>query len=414
MPGPLPYHRRLQKLLAREYPEIWRWFASDTFHRDMREEWRLELLKTTYRLSADDHPDLHDRVRKTLQAFAIDAPWTLYQSQNHDGLPNAALAYLPGEVQLIFYGPILERLDDDELDVLLGHEVAHYYFYELENHAFFTMTRVLQALASDDMADPAHLESARLASLHTEILADRGAFSATGNLDASVRLLVKLCTDAAKVNAASYLQQAAEIFDREEVETDGITHPEVFIRTRALELWSRYVDDPQTTEDELETPVAAMMDRDLRFEGLDLLGQEELRRRTFNLIRRLLHPLWMRTDAALAHARLFFERAPIFVGVDEPPAPPSAAHDEELARYFAYVLTDFVALTRELEDGAVAIAFARATELGIDELLADILHKELGITKTLLKRIRRETPSILATLGSGDAGDDGPSSEAAS
>lgn len=408
LPAPLPYHFRLQRFLAREYPEIWRWFSSDTFRHEAREELRLELLKTTYRLSPEDHPELHARVEKTLQALGLDAPWTLYQSQGDGSGANAALAYMPGEVHMIFFGDMLSLVDDEELDVLLGHELTHFYFYELENHDFFTSTRVLRALANDEPADPSHLESLRLEGLHTEILADRGAFSVTGNLDASVRLLVKTSTGATTVNAESYLKQADEIFGHGDIKTDGITHPEVFIRARALELWSTYVDDPGMEPADLEEPIGAMIHGRLRFDSLDLLGQEELRRQTFRLIRRLLDPHWMRTDAAVAHARLFFGPTPVFQEGEADAPLPTAHHDEELARYFAYVLTDFVALTRDLEDGAVAAAFARAGELGIDDLLSEILHKELRITKTVLKRIRRDTPSILSGLGGGESTSQAP------
>lgn len=405
LPSPLPYHRRMQSLLQRRYPKIWTWFASGAYQEKHRRELQLELLKTTYRLTPEAHPELHERLRQAAGRLGLEAPWTLYQGQtglDDESRCNASLAYVPGEIHLIFRGPILKVLDSGELDALIGHELTHYLFYQQEEHRFFVAARILNALARDELADPAYLESLRLYDLFTEILADRGAYAVTGRVEPAVRLLVKVCTGAESVDAASYLEQAEEIFGQEVVETAGISHPELFIRARALELWRRYVDDSASTEQAVDGPVDGMIQGKLRFSSLDLIRQHELARHTRGLIHRLLHPTWMRTDAALAHARLFFnDFEPVEDEIESSGLRPEDLRDEELRRYFVYVLTDFVALTRELEDGAVAAAFARAEELGLGDLLAETLHQELRITKTVLKRIRRDTSSIL-TSAAGD------------
>ena len=254
---------------------------------------------------------------------------------------------------------------------------------------------MLGAMAGDELADPAHLESLRLDSLYTEILADRGAYAVTRDVSAAVRLLVKIGLGAREVNAESYLQQAAEIFDSEGVETAGISHPEIFIRSRALELWAGYVDGEERPEP-MEDRIESMIQGTPRFDQLDLLGQERFREQTKSLLQIFLEPAWIRTGAAMAHAGLFFDD--IEADSEEPASMGEPPVDPGLQRYFSYVLTDFVALTRELEDGAVAQAYKCAEILEVADQLTVILNKELRIPKKTLTRIRKEHPKILQSL----------------
>jgi hypothetical protein len=56
-------------------------------------------------------------------------------------------------------------------------------------------------------------------------------------------MLVKVQTGVQDVSPDSYLRQADEIFARGPAKTEGLTHPEAFIRARAVKLWAE--NDPE-------------------------------------------------------------------------------------------------------------------------------------------------------------------------
>src|SRR5262245_56249716 len=87
---PLPYQLELRDYLKSRERELWDWFASARAQADYTENLRMELLKSTYRLDADAHPDLCRAVAEAKAALSLDIPVTVYQAQNSLA-PNAAL-----------------------------------------------------------------------------------------------------------------------------------------------------------------------------------------------------------------------------------------------------------------------------------------------------------------------------------
>jgi len=77
---PLPYHIELREYLRSEERELWNWFASARAKADYTENLRLELLKSTYRLDAEGHPELYKTVEEAKSRLQLDIPVTLYQA----------------------------------------------------------------------------------------------------------------------------------------------------------------------------------------------------------------------------------------------------------------------------------------------------------------------------------------------
>src|SRR6266581_8859243 len=92
---PLPYHVELRDYLKSHERELWNWFASAQAKADYTENLRMELLKSTYRLDADAHPQLYQSVDEAKAGLRLDMPVTLYQAQNSPQL-NALLFHIPG------------------------------------------------------------------------------------------------------------------------------------------------------------------------------------------------------------------------------------------------------------------------------------------------------------------------------
>jgi hypothetical protein len=87
---PLPYHRTLCAYLRRHERELWNWFASAQAQADYTEHLRLELLKGTYRLDAENHSDLYRLVDEVTERLELKIPVTVYQAQNTTRLKTAA------------------------------------------------------------------------------------------------------------------------------------------------------------------------------------------------------------------------------------------------------------------------------------------------------------------------------------
>src|SRR5690349_24223483 len=107
---PLPYHSELRDYLKAEEPDLWNWFSSAQAKADYTENLRLELLKTTYRLDPEGHPELNQCVSEAKARLQLDIPITLYQAQNSHQI-NAALFYIPGQGHIVFSGPVLTLLN---------------------------------------------------------------------------------------------------------------------------------------------------------------------------------------------------------------------------------------------------------------------------------------------------------------
>ncbi len=381
---PLPYHEALANYLQEAESEAWEWFASNQAQSDYAEELRLELLKQTYRLDPATHPEVFRMLDQARTGLTPDLPVTLYQSQKNHGT-NAAIFCLPGEAHIVFEGNVLQLLTPGELLGVFGHELAHYRLWNESAGRFFVADRMAQAMASEARAEPSHGESARLLRLYTEIYADRGALCVTGDSDPVISGLVKLATGLTQVDAASYVKQADEVFARSKARTEGLSHPETFIRARAVRLWAE-------KSPEADSEVTRMIEGTLSLEKLDLLGQRRLTDFTHRWLRLLLRAPWFQSEPVKAHARLYFPELQF---------PPAEHTDEDLLAalrempvnvrdYFCYLLLDFSAVDPELEDEPLKAAYLLAQKVDWEDRLEALSVKELKLKKRDAKRVREE------------------------
>src|SRR5882762_4913016 len=273
--SPLAYHVELRDYLKSSERELWGWFSLAQAKADFTENLRLELLKSTYRLDAEGHPELYKIVEEAKSRLQLDIPVTLYQAQNSPQI-NAGLFFMPGEGHVVFSGPLLTLLNAEELKSVIGHELAHYHLWGRDNGEFHITDRLILAVANDPRAAVSHEQTARRYRLYTEIFADRGSLCVTDDMDTVIGGLVKIQTGLSQVSATGYLKQAEEIFAKGNVATEGLSHPETFIRARSLVLW-------QEQRDNAAAQISAMIEGAAAFDELDVIGQTRLRNATRQL-----------------------------------------------------------------------------------------------------------------------------------
>jgi hypothetical protein len=385
---PLPYHVEVRDYLKSREREVWEWFASARAKADYTEHLRLELLKSTYRLDAEGHPDLYASVNEAKTRLQLDIPVTLYQAQNSSQL-NASLFFIPDEGHIVFSGPVLTLLNADELKSVLGHELAHYHLWRREEGEFHIADRLLQAVAGDPRAASSHEQTARRYQLYTEIFADRGSLLVTSDVNPVVAGLVKIHTGLPQISASGYLKQAEEIFAKGAVASEGQSHPEAFIRARALALWKEQSANASVR-------IAEMIEGTVALEDLDLMDQARLTGNTRRLLEYFLQPKWMRTPAVLGHARLFFDDFQPAATRDLTCLDGLKADDAKLREYVCYLLLDFVTADPELEDMPLAAALELSRQLGMDTHFEKLAAKELKMKVKDVRRLKEEAAEMLA------------------
>lgn len=374
-------------------PEVWAWYSdAERLNQDAGEV-RLSLLRDSYRMDAEGHPELFAEIAAAQAALGLgDIEVHAYQAQGQGG-PNAAICYLPGEAHLIFSGPILTLLSPLELRAVIGHELAHYLLWQMEDGAFYLADRILHHSAAHPSAESSHGQSARLWSLATELFADRGSYQASACLDTAVASLVKTCTGLSQVSGKSYLGQAAEIFSKSRPKTDQLTHPETYMRAFALKLW---VEE----EADLEAAVARMLEEGEGLDDLDLIQQEKLAGLTRRFLEDHLRPAWFRSEAVLAHARLFFPDFSPGDVADESLLPELLELSKARREYLCQVMLDFCAVDPGLEDIPLAAAIERAREMECLGHFEKIAAKELKVKAKDLKRLKEQAAGILTSTSS--------------
>ena len=385
--SPLPYHLEMVDYLQAREPDLWKWFSADRLRAEHNDTVRMDLLKSTYRIEPDASPSLHAAAREVSEKMGLGAPLTLYQSAVTGAL-NMGLAYIPGEAHLILTGPVADTLTPVELRCVLGHEFTHFSLLEGWRD-YLVASQLLDAMANDESASTAHVASARLFGLYTEVYCDRGAYQATSDLAATVSALVKIETGLTAVSAASYLRQSDEIFAKGHPRTEGVTHPETFIRVKATRLWvEEPLQEDRVLRDIIEGPLC--------LDELDLLGQQALTGATRRLITEFLRPRWLQTDLTLAHAQLFFDDFKPSPGMDvlEPDELP--AGDDKVRDYFCYVLLDFAVADGDLEDAPLAAALLLADRLGLKERFFTLAVKELNLRKKQVETLEASAQTIVA------------------
>ena len=95
--GALPYHEDVAGHLQTGEAALWSWFESDQFSQNYADRVKLELLKSTYRLTRADHADVYALADTAAERLSLDLPVTVYQGYGGKGVANAELDEADGE-----------------------------------------------------------------------------------------------------------------------------------------------------------------------------------------------------------------------------------------------------------------------------------------------------------------------------
>lgn len=384
MLSPLQYHEITTRFLQNQ-SLVWQFFASHNHKEEQLKQFKADLLKNTYKFDDTAHPELYKKVNLSKEKLDLPIPVVLYQAQHTEEM-NASIVYINGEVHIVFSGKIMQLLSDDELLAIIAHELSHVKLYTRLNGDVEVADRIITTIANHQGSTPAHYETARLFKLYTEIYCDRGAYIVTENYAPIVASLVKISTGLQAVNANSYIKQAEEIFAAEaDTKTGGVSHPENFIRARAIWLWHK-------KGHEAEQEIKQMIEGSANLDELDLFKQCQVSFITEELITLLLQPQWMQSPQVIALGKQYFGQLQLSRVPDKNSllSQIETTHDN-IKDYLTYVLYDFATADKALEDIPLGYCFFLADELKLDKAFANAVKKERKLTDKKISVLKKQT-----------------------
>lgn len=378
---PLPYHLRVVEYLKRSEPEVWRWASSFAVQEQHLQDMRAGLLRETYRLAPESHPEAYAVCGRVMAKLEIDAPVTLYQAGAES--MNAALVYLPGEVHVLFYGAVLEKLGEEELTALLGHELSHYRLWSMDGGDYYIASRILDHTLADPGAGASHLNTARLYGLYTEIYADRGAAFVVGEPGPSISTLVKVQTGIQTVDAAAYLAQARELEAGDQRSSEAYSHPETYLRAQAVDKWAQ-------SDEGLDDWLRRRLQGPLSMAKLDLIEQLRLEILTRSFIARFIAQEAMRSDLVMHQVKRYFPDWSDSEPVADLETITGEVADESVRDYLGFVMLDLALADPDLRDEALLEAARIGRMLGRGEAFLAALKREGGLPKRDVDALARK------------------------
>ncbi|GGB11186.1 M48 family metalloprotease [Puia dinghuensis] len=389
LPEALPYHLKVRDHFKQQQP-TWEFFAAARTREEQLVAFQTELLKNTYRFTREADAALYAQIDKAREKLGLDElAVTAYQAQYANDELNASIVYLHQEAHLVFSGAIRERLNEAEMLGVIAHELTHVRLYTMLDGELEVADRIITAIANHPNSEAPYYETARLFKLYTEIYCDRGAYAVLGDTDAVITGLLKIATGLTEVNAANFMSQAESIFTAEPgTQSETPTHPENFIRTRALRLW-------QEQQDQAEQAITRMIEGRPELDRLDLFSQATLHALTRNLLLEFLQPEQLRSATVLGLAHQYFPDLswPATTATNTSANPGEGATENIRERlvtalagaqpsirdYFSYLLLDFALVDPSLEELLPGRALAFAGEIGLSAVYEPICKKELQL-----------------------------------
>jgi Peptidase family M48 len=380
----LDYHQTATRYFQKQ-SSVWEFFASHTHKEEQLKNFKTDLLKNTYKFDETSDAALYQKVNYAREKLSLTTPVVIYQAQYTEEM-NATIVYVNGEAHIVFSGKLIQLLSEDELLAIIAHELSHVQLYTQLNGQVEVADRIITSIANHQGSTSAHYETARLFKLYTEIFCDRGAYLVTGNYAPIVSSLVKIATGLQTVNADSYIKQAEEIFTADSsTKTSGVSHPENFIRARAVWLW-------HSKGNEAESIIKQMIEGYTSIEELDIFRQHQISMITEQMIKLLLHPKWMQTAQTIALGKQYFGTLALSESFDKTNLPSVIENlHNNLQDYLSYVLYDFATSDQTLEDVPLGYCFFLADELKLDKSFAGAVKKERKLTDKKVTILKKQT-----------------------
>ena len=188
------------------------------------------LLSNSVKVSKEIFPNIQLSIDKVFDNLKLKNNFSFFITANHTET-QAMCSMMPesNNAEIIITSKMIELLNKEELQSVIGHEVSHFYY----QHSLYPSP--ISAKTRIEQLNYLHLSRA------AEISADRAGFLASGNLENSLRAMLKITSgltdEHINFNYSSYLDQLRELKELKGDKTQMFsTHPTFLNRMQAL-IW---------------------------------------------------------------------------------------------------------------------------------------------------------------------------------
>ena len=188
------------------------------------------LLSTSVKVTPEIFPKVAEAIDQVFERLKLKNNFNFFITANH--LQTQALcAMMPqsSNAEIIITSKMIDLLNGEELQSVIGHEVSHFYY----QHSLYPSPN--QARTKIEFLNLLHLSRA------AEISADRAGFLGSGSLEHSLRSMLKITSGLGdqhlQFNFSAYLNQLRELAEIKGDQTQLYsTHPTFLNRMQAL-IW---------------------------------------------------------------------------------------------------------------------------------------------------------------------------------
>ena len=188
------------------------------------------LLSTSVKVTPEIFPKVAETIDQVFERLKLKNNFNFFITANH--LQTQALcAMMPqsSNAEIIITSKMIDLLNGEELQSVIGHEVSHFYY----QHSLYPSPN--QARTKTEYLNFLHLSRA------AEISADRAGFLGSGSLEYSLRSMLKITSGLGdqhlQFNFSAYLNQLRELAEVKGDQTQLYsTHPTFLNRMQAL-IW---------------------------------------------------------------------------------------------------------------------------------------------------------------------------------
>ena len=188
------------------------------------------LLSTSVKVTPEIFPKVAEAIDQVFERLKLKNNFNFFITANH--LQTQALcAMMPqsSNAEIIITSKMIDLLNGEELQSVIGHEVSHFYY----QHSLYPNPN--QARTKTEFLNLLHLSRA------AEISADRAGFLGSGSLEYSLRSMLKITSGLGdqhlQFNFSAYLNQLRELTEIKGDQTQLYsTHPTFLNRMQAL-IW---------------------------------------------------------------------------------------------------------------------------------------------------------------------------------
>ena len=186
------------------------------------------LLSTSVKVTPEIFPKIDKSIKNVFSKLELNNNFNFFITANHTQ-SQASCAMMPesNSAEIIITSKLIELLNGEELQYVIGHEVSHHYY----QHNLYPTPN--QAKGKTELLNLLHLSRA------SEISADRAGFLGSGNIENSLKAMLKIASglgdEHLTFNFSSTLDQLREL---KEIKGDQnqlySTHPSFLNRMQAL------------------------------------------------------------------------------------------------------------------------------------------------------------------------------------